>query len=81
MLWMAVLCGFGLAKHLKEGRFFEYGDAWNRQDCVATGVAVEALLEDGGQQVDRNGDPDLGLDGVLGISEEALDARVLLGST
>ena len=70
---------FDLSKHLKERRFLEYGDAQNLQDCVETGVDVEALLDDGDEHVDRDGDPNLRLDGVLGGAEEALDAQVLLG--
>jgi hypothetical protein len=78
MLWVVFVCAFGLSKHLKKRRFLEDGYAENLQDCVETGVDVEALLDDGDQDIDGDGDPDLGLDGVLGGSEEALDAQVLL---
>ena len=47
-------------------------------NCVETGVDVEAHFDDGDQDMDGDGDPDLALDGVLGGSEEALDAQVLL---
>ena len=76
MLWVVLVCAFGLAKHLKERGFLEHCDAQNLQDCVETGVDVEALFDDGDQDIDRDGDPDLCLDGVLGGSEEALDAQV-----
>ncbi len=66
MRWVAFLCAFGLAKHLKMRRFLEYGHAQNLQDCVETGLDVEALLDDGDEQGDRDGDPDLDLEGVLG---------------
>ena len=52
MLWVAFLCAFGLAKKLKERRFLEYCDAQNRQDCVETGVDVEALLDDGDEDIE-----------------------------
>ncbi len=77
MHWVAFVCAPGFAKQLNERRFLEYGHAQNLQDCVETGVDVEAFFEDGDQDVDRDGDPDLGLDGVLGGAEEALDAQVL----
>jgi hypothetical protein len=52
MRWVATLRAFGLVKHLKERRFLEHGDAEKLQDCVETGVDVEALLDDGDQQID-----------------------------
>ncbi len=78
MLWVVFVCALCLAKHLKERSFLENGDAQDLQDCVETGVDVEALLDDGDEDIDGDGDPDLGLDGVFGIAEEALDAQVLL---
>ncbi len=78
MLWVTFLCAVGLAKHLKARRSFEHCDAQNLQDRVQTGVDVEALLDNGDRDIDRDGGPGLGLDGVLGIAEEALDAQVLL---
>ncbi len=48
------------------------------EDCVEAGIEVEAFFEDGDKEVDRDRDPDLGLDGVLGGAEESLDAQVLL---
>ncbi len=50
---MAFLCRFELAKHLKERRFLERGQAENLEDCVETGADVEALLDDGDQDVRR----------------------------
>ncbi len=66
MRWVAFLCALALAKHLKKRRFLEYSHAQNLQDCVESGLDVEVLLDDGDEQVDRDGDPDLDLDGVLG---------------
>ncbi len=69
---------FRFGKYLKEGRFFEDGEAEDLEDCVEAGVEIEAFFEDGHKQVDRHGDPDLSFDGVLGSAIEALDAQVLL---
>ena len=41
-------------------------------------VDGEALLDDGHQDIDGDGDPDLRLDSVLGGTEERLDAKMLL---
>ncbi len=57
MLWVAFLSGFGLANHLKERRILEHCDAQNQQDCVETGVDVEALLDDGGPGQSRAAKP------------------------
>ena len=48
---------FRFGKYLKEGRFFEDGEAENLEDCVEAGVEIEALFEDGHKQVRRHGDP------------------------
>ena len=58
--------------------FLEEANGKNLQQCVERGVQVEALLDDSDQNVDRNGDPDLGFHGVFRGPEEALDAQVLL---
>jgi hypothetical protein len=71
---VAFLCAFGLAKHLKEGRFLEHGHAEHLQDCVETGLDIEALLDDCDEHVDRDGDPDLDLDGVLGGADPCSSA-------
>ncbi len=57
---------------------FQNGHAQNLENCVETGLEIEALLDDGDEHVDRGGDPDLGFDGVLGGAEEAFDLEVLL---
>lgn len=38
---------------------------------------MRRFFDDGDEQVDGDGDPDLGFDGVLGIAEKAFDAEVL----
>ncbi len=57
-------------------RFIESGHAENRRNRVEAGLKIEAFLEIGGERVDRDGDPDSGLDGVLRGAEEAFDAPV-----
>jgi len=44
----------------------EEGDAQNLENRVQAGRQVEPLLDDGDEHVHRNGDPELGLHGVLG---------------
>ncbi len=66
MRWVAFLCAFGLAKYRKERRFLEYSHAQNLQVCVETGLDLKARLDDGDEHEDREGGPDLDLDGVLG---------------
>ncbi len=39
---------------------------------------METLSDDGHEDVDGDGDPDLGFDGILGGTVEALDPQVLL---
>ncbi len=48
------------------------------QNSVEIGLEIEAFSDDGYQNVDRDGDPDLGFDGVLGGGEE-LSWTQLLG--
>jgi hypothetical protein len=42
------------------------------------GFELEALLDDGDEDVDRDGDPDLGFHRVFGCPEELLDPQMLL---
>lgn len=48
------------------------------QDFVHRPFATQPFPDDGEQDVDADGDPDLGLHGVLGVAVEAFDAEVLL---
>jgi hypothetical protein len=48
------------------------------QDLAESAVDVEFLLEDGNEQVNADGNPDLSLDRVLGCSIEGLNAKILL---
>jgi hypothetical protein len=45
---------------------------------VEAGLQAESFADDGDQDVDVDGDPDLGLDCVFAGAEEALDAQMLL---
>ena len=44
---------------------------------VQAGREVEALLDDGDKHINRDGNPDLGFDGVLGGTEEDFDTKML----
>ena len=41
-------------------------------------MQIQGLLDDGDQDIDRDGDPDLGFDSILGGAIESLDSEVLL---
>ena len=45
---------------------------------VEAGLQAEPFADDGDQNVDADGDPDLGLDRVLAGAEKALDTQMLL---
>ena len=45
---------------------------------VKAGLQSQALADDGDQHVDRDGDPDLGLHGILASAKERLDSEMLL---
>ena len=45
---------------------------------VEFGLDAEALAHDGDEHIDRHSDPDLRLDRILGVPEEALDPEMLL---
>ena len=48
------------------------------QQSVERAGKIESLFYDGDQQVNRDGDPELGFDGVFACSIEGLDSQVLL---
>jgi hypothetical protein len=58
-------------------RFLEQRQAQNLQNSVEIGLEIEALSDDRHQDVDRDGDPYLGFDGVFGGAEERFDPQVL----
>ncbi len=49
-------------------------------DFYKVTAAVQPVFDDGNEDVDRDGDPDLRLYRILGSSEERLDPLVLLDS-
>jgi hypothetical protein len=70
---MAVTC-----KYMEQRFFLENSDAQNLENCVKALLQMQPLLDDGYQDVDRDGDPYLGLHGVLRGPEERLDPQMLL---
>ncbi len=73
MFWDGCFC-----KQLVYKGFLKQMYAEDLQGSVRVMVEPKAFLEDGHNDVDRDGDPNLRLDGVLRGSEEGLDAEVLL---
>ena len=65
-------------KQLIQWSFLEDREAQDLQDCVEAFLDVQALADDRDDHVDRHRDPDLGLDRVLGSTEEGLDPEMLL---
>ena len=65
------------SKYLIHRDFVEQGDTENLQDFAETSLDFQFLLEDGHEQVNADGNPDLGLDGVGGGSIEGLGPKVL----
>jgi hypothetical protein len=53
--------------------FLEECDREDLEQCVERSVETEALLDDGDEDVDRDGDLDLGLHGIFGCPEEPFD--------
>lgn len=76
---ISVFCrDFFARKCLKNRSFLEKADAQNLQNFVQTPVELKFLLDDGDQDVDADGDPDLRLHSVRGGAVKRLDAQVLL---
>ena len=67
-----------MRKGLFQRDFLERGQAEDLQNFVHWPFAAELFTADGEQHVDADGDPDLGLHGILGGAEEAFDTEVLL---
>jgi hypothetical protein len=68
----------GIRKQLIQRSFLEHRNAQNLQKSVKRDLERQALLDDRGEDVDRDGDPDLSLNGVLRSPIERLDPKVLL---
>src|SRR5665811_856801 len=71
-------CGPGFGKCLGHRHFLEDGDRENLEQSVEGGFQGEALLDDGNEDVNRYGDPDLRLHRVVRRAVELFDPKVLL---
>jgi len=71
-------CGSGFGKCLGHRHFLEDGDRENLEQSVEGGFQGEALLDDGNEDVNRYGDPDLRLHRVVRRAVELFDPKVLL---
>jgi hypothetical protein len=60
--------------------FLERDNTQNMEDLVEAGLHPQSFADDGDQDVNRDCDPDLGIDGVLAGAEKGLDAQVLFDS-
>jgi hypothetical protein len=67
-----------LREYLKNGGFLEKGEAQNLQNLVGAALEPEFFLDDGYQNVDADGNPDLRLHGILRSTVEGFDTQVLL---
>ena len=66
-----------LLKHLQNGRFFENRESHYLQKSVKAGLDAESSFCYCHQHVNAYGDPDLRLDSIRGVAEEALDPEML----
>ena len=57
--------------------FLEKRDAENLRDFAEAALDFQFFLQNRNQQVDADGDPELGLDGILGGSVKSLDPEIL----
>ena len=73
-----IVFGVVSGKRLIYRDFLEECDREDLEQCVERSVEGEALLDDGDEDVDRDGDPDLGLHGIFGCPEEPFDPQMLL---
>jgi len=70
--------GFGISNQLIQWSFLEYRDAQNLQKRVEGNLQRQTLFYNRGEDVDRDGNPDLCLYRVLGGPVKSLDPKVLL---
>lgn len=59
------------------GLLLEKRDAENLQDFAKTAIDLQFFLDDGHKHINADGDPDLGLHGIVGSSVESFDSQVL----
>jgi hypothetical protein len=72
---------FGIGNQLIQWGFLEHRDAQNLQKRVEGNLQRQPLLNDRGEDVNRDGNPDLRLHCVLGSPVKRLDPKVLLDPT
>ena len=65
-------------KHKRDGSFLEKRCGENLQNCVKRVLETELFFENGDEQIDGHGYPDLNLHAVGRSPKETLDAQVLL---
>src|ERR1700677_1429658 len=78
MARLGFFLGEVLREYLKNGGFLEKGEAQNLQNLVGAALEPEFFLDDGYQNVDADGNPDLRLHGILRSTVEGFDTQVLL---
>ncbi len=69
---------YSFRKYLCNRNFLEKCNAENLQDFAQTHRDFQFLLDDRYQDVDADGNPDLGLHCILGGAEKGFDTQVLL---
>ena len=69
--------GAGIENSCRNGHLLEKRDAQNLQESVEADVEGKPLPDDGHEDVDREGDLDLGLHSVLTGAIERLDPKML----
>ena len=64
-------------KYLLQRHLLEKSNAENLQDFGHTLFQPQFFFDDGDQDINADGDPDLGLDRIVGRAEERLDMQIL----
>jgi hypothetical protein len=67
-----------LLKEAQKRRFLEKRETQDLKQSVEIVLETQALFDDGDQHINRDCDPNLGLDAVVGSAEEVLDSEMLL---
>jgi len=67
--------------YLNNGSFLKNVDLQNLQNCVEIAGQMKSLFQDGDQQINADGDPDLGFDGVGRCTVKGFDSQMLLDPT
>ena len=64
-------------EHKRDGRFLEQSGGKDLQNCVERMLKAQSFFDNGDQDINSNGNPNLGLDAVRGSAEETFDPKVL----